>query len=248
MKSSTSMRADQALVHRGLVDSREKAQRLIMAGKVRLNDRGVAKPSEKVIPTDRLWLVAEEKYVSRGGHKLEAALDHFRISVEGKTCLDAGASTGGFTDCLLQRGAARVFCVDVGENQLAPKLVNDPRVVVRDKLNARNLAPRDVEEAHINLVTADVSFISLRKVLPALWTCASGGTGFVTLIKPQFEAGKAQVGKGGVVRDPAVHEAVIKEIEVFVKQDLGGNWQGTIPSPILGPAGNQEFLAYFIKE
>lgn len=231
------------MVDRGLVASREKAQRLVMAGSVRVNGCPASKPSQAVKPEDELQLLAGEKYSSRGGLKLEAALDHFQISCKDLVCLDLGASTGGFTDCLLQRGARRVFAVDVGENQIAWKLRSDPRVIVLDKTNARHLNPAMLAEAP-DLVTADVSFISLTKVLPAAAACARAGADFVVLIKPQFEAGRRQVGKGGVVRDTAVHEQVITTIRRFAEEGLHASWRGVIESPIRGPAGNVEFLAH----
>ncbi len=239
-------RLDAAMVERGLAPSREKAQRLIMAGHVRVKGHPADKASRTVLPEDMVEVTTPEKYVSRGGLKLEAALDHFGISCEGRVCLDLGASTGGFCDCLLQRGARRVFAVDVGENQLAWKVRNDPRVRVLDKTNARHLEPALLDELP-DLITADVSFISLQKVLPAAMTCAQDGADFVVLIKPQFEAGREQVGHGGVVRDPSVHEQVIAEIRHFVEKSLHARWFGVMQSPLLGPAGNREFPAWFRK-
>lgn len=240
-------RLDSALVERGLVESREKAQRLIMAGQIRLKGVPASKASQKVGLDDSLEVLQKEKFVSRGGLKLEAALDHFGISCEGRVGLDLGASTGGFTDCLLQRGARRVHAVDVGENQIAWKLRSDPRVRVYDDTNARNMVPSMFDEIP-DLVTADVAFISLEKVLPAAWACAAAGADFVVLIKPQFEAGREQVGRGGVVRDPEVHRQVVERIQTFVEKTLNAVWRGVMQSPIEGPAGNKEFPAWFRKE
>jgi 23S rRNA (cytidine1920-2'-O)/16S rRNA (cytidine1409-2'-O)-methyltransferase len=235
-------RLDTALVGRGLVDSREKAKRLILAGAVRVNGQLAGKASELVPEDATLELQATEKFVSRGGYKLEAALAAFHIDCTGKSCLDLGASTGGFTDCLLQHGAARVLAVDVGKGQLAWKLRQDPRVVVRDEVNARNLTGEPVD-----LVTIDVSFISLTKVLPAAEKLLRAGGHLIALIKPQFEAGRKFVSKGGVVRDSAVHERVKTEVVEFATGPLGLRLLGVCDSPLLGPAGNKEFLAGFVK-
>ncbi len=237
-------RLDVALVERGLVDSREKAQRLIMAGKVRVNDVPAGKASVKVRSEDVLRVLEDEKFVSRGGYKLEAALQQFAINCAGWICLDVGASTGGFTDCLLQHGAKRVFAVDVGENQIAWKLRSDPRVRVLDHQNARYLDRGLVDET-VDFVTADVSFISVCKVLPAVLACAKPDAQAVILIKPQFEAGREHVGEGGVVRDSRVHEQVVMAVRAFVEQELKAVWRGVIQSPLEGPAGNKEFLAWF---
>ena len=237
-------RLDVWLVEHGLVESREKAQRLIMAGQVRLNGTIASKASQKVREQDNLELTGKEKFVSRGGLKLEAALKQFRISCKNKVCLDLGASTGGFTDCLLQHGARRVFAIDVGKNQIAWKLRADPRVRVLDQTNARYLEPTLFDEL-ADIVTADVSFISLCKVLPAARRCAKDKADFVVLIKPQFEAGREFVERGGVVRDAQVHKEVIKKIRLFVEKSLNAKWQDVMESPIQGPAGNKEFLAWF---
>jgi 23S rRNA (cytidine1920-2'-O)/16S rRNA (cytidine1409-2'-O)-methyltransferase len=237
-------RLDVALVERELVDSREKAQRLILAGQVRVNGHPAGKASQPVKSEDTLEVQTPERFVSRGGLKLEAAIQHFHIDCQNRVCLDIGASTGGFTDCLLQHGARRVYAVDVGENLIAWKLRNDPRVRVIGKINARYLTAASIEEP-AELVTADVSFISLTKVLPAVKSCARPDASFVVLIKPQFEAGREQVERGGVVRDPQVHQRVIEEIRIFVETKLSGAWRGVIESPITGPAGNREFLAWF---
>jgi 23S rRNA (cytidine1920-2'-O)/16S rRNA (cytidine1409-2'-O)-methyltransferase len=238
-------RLDQALVERGLCESREKAKRAIMAGLLRINNQIAKKPSDAVKPEDELALDAGEKYVSRGGAKLEHALRHFGLDLQGITAVDFGASTGGFTDCLLQAGAAKVFAIDVGQGQLAWKLRRDPRVVVMDKTNARELAPAKFPQpfSRVNLVVIDCSFISLRKILPAAVALLRAPGRIVALIKPQFEAGKAEADKGaGVITDPAVHERVINELRQFVERDLRLNWRGVTESPLKGPAGNREFL------
>ena len=238
-------RVDGALVERGLCASREQAKRAILAGQVRINGQLARKPSDKARTVDQIELAAPEKYVSRGGYKLEHALDHFHVAVAGVTAIDLGASTGGFTDCLLQRGAAKVFAVDVGQAQLAWKLRCDPRVVVMEKTNARHLTPAGFPPlfAPADLVVVDCSFISLRKILPAaiaLWR-ASGK--IIALIKPQFEAGKAEADRGaGVIRDPAVHQRILAELSAFAAGLPGVSWRGVTESPILGPAGNKEFL------
>ncbi len=235
------------MVVRGLVLSREKAQRLIMAGQVRLNGHPASKPSQSVKPDDEIQVLEGEKFVSRGGQKLDAALERFGVPCKDRVCLDLGASTGGFTDCLLQRGARRVFSVDVGENQIAWKLRSDPRVTVLDDTNARNLKPDMLGEAP-DLVTADVSFISLTKVLPAAVACARPGADFVVLIKPQFEAGRGKVEHGGVVRDPGVHRQVIESVRSFAEEKLNAEWRDVMESPIQGPAGNREFMAHFVMK
>lgn len=238
-------RLDQALVERGLCDSRERAKRSILAGQVRINGRTAAKASDNIREADELSLDAGEKYVSRGGHKLEHALRHFQLAVDGLIAADLGASTGGFTDCLLQHGAARVYAVDVGQGQLAWKLRQDPRVVVMERTNARHLRPAALPPpfAGAGLVVIDCSFISLKKILPAAVALLTADGRIVALVKPQFEAGKAEVDKGrGVIRDPAVHERVLDELESFVAAQPGLAWRGTVESPLLGPAGNKEFL------
>jgi len=243
-------RLDQVLVERGLCPSREKAKRAIMAGQVKVNDRIASKASDAVKARDQLKLVAGEKYVSRGGHKLEHALRHFQLQVAGFNALDLGASTGGFTDCLLQAGAARVFAVDVGQGQLAWKLRQDSRVVVMEKLNARNLSVADFPQPFLpfDLVVIDCSFISLRKILlPAVALLRSLGN-IVALVKPQFEAGRAEADKGGgVIADPAVHERVLRELREFVGAQSALRWRDVTESPLLGPAGNKEFLVLLEK-
>jgi len=212
-------RLDQALVERGLCESREKAKRAIMAGLVKINEQLAQKPSDSVQPHDQLRLVAREKFVSRGGFKLEHALDHFHLNVTGQIAIDLGASTGGFTDCLLQRGAARVYAVDVGQGQLAWKLRRDSRVVVMERTNARKLTPDAFPQpfSPADLVVIDCSFISLRKILPAAVALLPASGKIVALIKPQFEAGKAEADRGeGVIKDPVVHQRVLQQIKQFV--------------------------------
>ena len=238
-------RLDQALVERGLCESREKAKRAIMAGQVRINEHLARKPSDSVKPEDELTLAAPERFVSRGGLKLEHALNHFHLDVSGQTAIDLGASTGGFTDCLLQRGAAKVYAVDVGQGQLAWKLRHDPRVVVMEKTNARALTPASFPPPFVpaDLVVIDCSFISLRKILPPAVALLRPSGKIVALIKPQFEAGKAEADRGaGVIRDPAIHQRVLRELNQFVTACGGLRWLGVTESPVLGPAGNKEFL------
>lgn len=235
---------------RGICESREKAKRAVMAGLVRVNGQVARKASDSVRETDLLSLDAVEKFVSRGGHKLEHALQHFSIAVAGLTAVDLGASTGGFTDCLLQHGAACVFAVDVGQGQLAWKLRNDARVVVLEKTNAREIKRSQLSAVSgqrgpdLQLVVVDCSFISLRKILPAAVGLLDDSGRIVALVKPQFEAGKAEADKGeGVITDPAVHARVLAELEAFVKAELPAiAWRGVTESPLLGPAGNKEFL------
>ena len=243
-------RLDVALVERGLCESREKAQRAIMAGQVRINDQTARKPSDSIKDTDSLTVEGGEKFVSRGGFKLEHALHHFALNVQGVTAVDLGASTGGFTDCLLQNGAAKVFAVDVGQGQLAWKLRNDPRVVVMEKTNARELTPHRFPQPFTaaEFVVIDCSFISLRKILPPAIALLRPAGRIVALIKPQFEAGKAEADKGaGVITEPAIHARVLHEIEQFVSATSGISWHGCTESPLLGPAGNKEFLALIEK-
>lgn len=244
------LRLDQALVERGLCSSREKAKRLIMAGQVKVNGAPARKPSDWVRATEVLTVEATERFVSRGGQKLEHALRQFRLDVQGWTAIDVGASTGGFTDCLLQHGAARVYAVDVGQGQLAWKLRRDPRVVVMEKTNARTLGAASFPEPFMpaDLVVIDCSFISLRKIIPASIALVRPCGKIVALIKPQFEAGKLEADRGaGVIRDPEIHERVLRELEQFVQALTGIRWSGTTPSPVLGPAGNREFLALIEK-
>jgi 23S rRNA (cytidine1920-2'-O)/16S rRNA (cytidine1409-2'-O)-methyltransferase len=239
-------RLDTQLVARGLALSREKAKRLILAGVVRVNGQLASKASDLVEEDAALDVQAAEKYVGRGGHKLEAALDAFHVRCGDTVCVDIGASTGGFTDCLLQHEAKRVHSVDVGKGQLDWKLRQDPRVVVHDELNARYITTDDMGEA-ADIVTIDVSFISLQKVLPAVVGLLRAGGVIVALIKPQFEAGRKFVKRGGVVRDSDVHECVKAGITRFAVETLRLRLIGLIPSPLLGPAGNKEFLIGLLK-
>jgi 23S rRNA (cytidine1920-2'-O)/16S rRNA (cytidine1409-2'-O)-methyltransferase len=240
-------RLDQALVERGLCDSREKAKRLILAGAIRINGHPAKKASDNIRLADVITVDAPEKFVSRGGHKLEHALAYFQLEVTGLTVLDLGASTGGFTDCLLQRGAAKVFAVDVGQGQLAWKLRSDPRVIVMEKTNARFLKLENFP-ALADLVVVDCSFISLKKILPPAVPLLKVAGKIIALIKPQFEAGKAEADKGrGVITDAAIHDRVLAELEEFVTAQAGLCWRGVIESPLLGPAGNKEFLALIEK-
>lgn len=243
-------RVDQTLFDRGLCASREQAKRLILAGQVRINGQVVHKPSDQAKAADLLTVAAPEKYVSRGGLKLEHALRNFNLSVSGLTTIDLGASTGGFTDCLLQHGARKVYAVDVGQGQLAWKLRQDPRVVVMEKTNARELTPATFPAPFepVGLLVADCSFISLQKIIPAAVALLQRSGKIVALIKPQFEAGKREADKGGgVIRDPAVHERVLQELRAFVTAELGLTWIAVVESPLLGPAGNKEFLALIEK-
>jgi 23S rRNA (cytidine1920-2'-O)/16S rRNA (cytidine1409-2'-O)-methyltransferase len=238
------VRLDQLLVVRGLCPSREQAQRLILAGEVKVGTRVAARPAERIADDAPVEVKARPRFVGRGGLKLEAALDAFGIDVSGLVCLDVGSSTGGFTDCLLQRGAARVHAFDVGTNQLAYKLRRDPRVRVRERFNCRFLTPADVGEP-VSLAVADVSFISLTLVLPAVAACVVADDGcIVCLIKPQFELAPADVGRGGIVRDSAAREAAVARIQNHVAARPGWQWAGLIESPITGTDGNVEFFAW----
>jgi 23S rRNA (cytidine1920-2'-O)/16S rRNA (cytidine1409-2'-O)-methyltransferase len=243
-------RLDTSLVERGLCASREKARRAVMAGQVRVNGQLARKPSDSVRDGDEVMLAAPEKYVSRGGFKLEHALHHFQIAVRGATVVDLGASTGGFTDCLLQHGAARVYAVDVGQGQLAWRLRQDPRVVVMEKTNARHLTPASFPSPFTSaeLVVIDCSFISLRKILPAAIALLHPLGKIAALIKPQFEAGRDEANRGaGVITDPDVHARVLRELEVFVQAIPGVCWRGVTESPLRGPSGNKEFLVLIEK-
>jgi len=239
-------RLDVLLVERGLAESREKAQRLILAGAVRINGQIADKAGRPCATDVALELEKPPRFVGRGGEKLEEAFVRFALDVRGLCCLDIGASTGGFTDCLLQHGAARIYAVDVGHGQLDWRLRTDPRVVVMDGVNARHLDPTYFPEPG-QFAVADVSFISLTLILPAVTRLLVPGAGLVTLIKPQFEAGRDQVGKGGVVRDQAVRLATVERVRRFGTQELGLEWRGSCDSPIAGPAGNVEVLAWWRK-
>ncbi|PTQ11507.1 TlyA family rRNA (cytidine-2'-O)-methyltransferase [Sphingomonas oleivorans] len=241
IRSSHTVRADQLLVDRGLVESRARGQALILAGLVYVADRKVAKAGQ-ALPLDAAIEVRgrDHPWVSRGGIKLAHALDHFGWDVTGAVAIDVGSSTGGFTDVLLTKGAARVYAVDSGTNQLAWKLRQDERVIVHERTNARHLTAAEIVEP-VDLVVCDASFISLAKVLETPLSFAKPGAGLIALVKPQFEAGREEVGKGGVVRDPAVHERVCAEAAEWVAAQ-GWTVEGIVPSPITGPEGNVEFL------
>ena len=234
-------RLDTLLVNRGLFPSREQAQRAIMAGEVRVGDNVVDKASAQFQPEADVSVEAASRYVGRGGTKLEGALRDFGIEPAALTALDIGASTGGFTDCLLQQGARKVYAVDVGHGQLAWKIRNDPRVVVREKLNARFLSRTDVPEP-IDLCVIDVSFISLTLILPRAFELVSPNGVILALIKPQFELQASDVGRGGIVRDAALHEKAQAKIRDFVTA-AGHEFVGVFPSAITGADGNQEFFA-----
>jgi 23S rRNA (cytidine1920-2'-O)/16S rRNA (cytidine1409-2'-O)-methyltransferase len=237
-------RADQLLVEQGLAESRAKAQALILAGLVSTGGRRIDKPGTALAEDTELALAGRDHpWVSRGGVKLAFALDHFALDPDGMIALDIGASTGGFTDVLLARGAARVHAVDVGRGQLAWKLRQNPRVVVHEGMNARYLSRAEIPEP-IDLVTCDASFIGLATVLPAPLALTAGRASLVALIKPQLEAGPAEVGKGGVVRDPAVHRAVCDRVVVWIGAQPGWSVIGIADSPLTGPAGNREFLIH----
>jgi len=238
-------RLDQLLVGQGFFSSREQARRAILAGHVSIGTRVAAKPSEMFDEQTPIAVKPIRKYVGRGALKLESALDHFKIDVHGKTALDIGASTGGFTDCMLQRGAEKVYAVDVGYGQLDWKLRNDPRVVVIEKMNARFLTRERVQEL-VDLCVIDVSFISLTLILPNAIALLKADGVILTLIKPQFELQRSDVGKGGIVRDPRLHQEAQDKIVAFVN-DLGHVVDGIAPAAIKGADGNQEFFACIRK-
>jgi len=242
------LRIDQLLTERGLAESRQKAQALLLAGQVLVDEQKVDKPGRMVARDAAIRVLGRLRYVSRAGVKLEAALDHFGISVEGLICADLGASTGGFTDCLLQRGARAVYAFDVGKGQLAWKLQSDARVTVRDEFNVRNLTAADLPD-ELAFVCMDLSFISITKILiplkKAIEARFAGNAGatvdIVALVKPQFEAGREDVGKGGIVRDPEVRQRTLDAVAVF-SEEIGYEVLGDIPSPLPGAEGNIEFL------
>lgn len=236
-------RLDVLVTTLGLCDSREQAQRLILAGEVSVKGQVVTKPGTKVDDTLPVTIKNKPRYVSRGGLKLEGALRTFPVRAEGKVCLDIGSSTGGFTDCLLQNGAMRVHAVDVGTNQLVWKLRNDPRVIVKEQFNARYMTPEDLGEK-VQLIVSDVSFISLTKILPAAYSCLEEGGDLLVLIKPQFELQPEDIGAGGIVRDPLLHQRAVDKIHDFVSNELHREWMGVADSPITGMEGNKEFLAW----
>lgn len=235
------VRADQLLVARGLAESRTRAQALIMAGLVYCGERKLAKAGDLLAPDSDLEVRGKDHpWVSRGGIKLDHGLSHFGFEVKGMTALDIGSSTGGFTDVLLTRGASRVYAIDVGTNQLAWSLRQDDRVIVHERTNARHLDPALIAEP-VDIVVCDASFIALSKVLERPLSLARPGALLVALVKPQFEAGRDEVGKGGVVRDPAVHQRVCAEAAAWVESQ-GWTVDGVVESPITGPEGNKEFL------
>jgi 23S rRNA (cytidine1920-2'-O)/16S rRNA (cytidine1409-2'-O)-methyltransferase len=245
-------RVDLLLVERGLVPSRERARALILAGRVLIREQKVDKPGATVPADAPIRLLGEDQpYVSRGGLKLAAALSHWQIAVEGRACLDVGASTGGFTDCLLQHGAAHVTAIDTGFGQIAMKLRGDPRVRLLERFNARFLAPgalaTEQGSPELNLLAMDVSFISATLLLEPVFAAAPAITEAVILVKPQFEAGRGHVGKGGIVRDPEAHQLAIDKVADCVRS-LGWEVVETIPSPITGMEGNREFLLYARKD
>ena len=238
-------RLDNLVVARGMAESKEQAQRLILAGLVRVGGHPATKAGHKFPEDAAIEVAARPRFVGRGGDKLEGAFAAFGLDVTGKDCLDVGASTGGFTDCLLQHGAARVVALDVGRDQLHWKIRQDPRVVVIEGFNARNLTAADLP-FQPQFAVVDVAFISLRLILPPMATVLAEGSELVSLIKPQFEAGREQA-PGGVVRDPAIREAVVATIRAFGEAHTALQWLGVAPSPLLGPEGNVEFLAHWRK-
>jgi 23S rRNA (cytidine1920-2'-O)/16S rRNA (cytidine1409-2'-O)-methyltransferase len=245
-KKANKVRIDLLLVDRGLVESRERAQAMIIAGQVLVNNRKEDKAGSRVPEDADIRILGEQlRYVSRGGLKLEAALREFTVDVQGKTALDVGASTGGFTDCLLQHGAGKVYAVDVGYGQMAWKLRQDPRVIIIERVNIRHIDPALVPEP-IDIAVIDVSFISLEKVVPSILQFLKPPTEIIALIKPQFEVGKGQVGKGGIVRDESARTAAIERVTSFFRE-TGFEVRGVIPSPITGQDGNVEYLIHAEK-
>ena len=236
-------RLDKVIKQRRLIRSRSRAQRMIEAGRVKVDGRIVDRPGHPVDPEAAIEILAFETYVSRGGEKLEAALEQFRIDPRGKVCLDVGASTGGFTDCLLQRKAAKVFAIDVGHDQLHPSLRRDPRVVVREGLNARYLEPHDIG-VPIDLAVIDVSFISLKLVLPPLAEILVQGGDLVALVKPQFEVGRDNLPPDGVVKDHSLRVHAVAEVRRFIEDETAWSVVGEMPSPIEGEKGNTEFFMH----
>ena len=237
-------RLDQLVVEHGLAESREQARRYILAGWIRVDSQPATKPGNTYPADAHLERIGVQRFVSRGGEKLEGAFEAFGFSVEGLDCLDVGASTGGFTDCLLQHGARHVVAVDVGHGQIHPRLLADPRVTSREGFNARYTPAADLPYRPAFAVT-DVSFISLTLILPPMAAVLAEGGGIVALIKPQFEAGREQVERGGVVRSDEVRRAVVDRIVAFGTGELGLRCEGVVPSPLRGPAGNVEFLSYW---
>lgn len=249
-RTKNGSRLDCALTERGLCDSREKARRSVLAGQVRVNQQIVDKPSRQVSQKDLLEVQAPQRFVSRGGYKLEHALKLFQVEATGCRAVDLGASTGGFTDCLLQYGASRVVSVDVGHGQLAWKLRQDPRVICLEKTNARHLSlarfPADFLPC--DLVVVDCSFISLRLILPAAFSLLRTRGKLIALVKPQFEAGKREADRGeGVITDPLIHARILTELETFAATLPHVSWLASTQSPLIGPAGNREFLTLLEK-
>ncbi len=243
----TKERVDLLMVSKGLAESQDLAKRLIMAGKVKINGHVFSKAGLTVDSDSHIELETPPKYVSRGGFKLEAALKNFHVDVNGRVCADIGASTGGFTDCLLQNGAKKVYSFDVGKGQLHWKLTNDSRVHIIDDFNARTMTG-DIIPEKVDLATIDVSFISLTMIMPAAVSIMNQGGVFLVLIKPQFEAERQNVEKGGVVRDSKVHQQVVDKITTFAVKEMNLHYHGVCESPITGPAGNVEFLAHFQRD
>jgi 23S rRNA (cytidine1920-2'-O)/16S rRNA (cytidine1409-2'-O)-methyltransferase len=247
-------RIDQLLVDRGIVESRHKAQALLLAGRILVNEQKIEKPGQQVDPQAEIRVLHKVQFASRAGAKLQGALDHFQIQVEGRVCADLGASTGGFTDCLLQNGASEIYAFDVGHGQLDWKLRSNPRIVVRDGFNVRNLSPGDLS-ADVSFVCIDLSFISVTKILIPLRDALLAHAGqnnelnpakpvdIIALVKPQFEVGKGEVGKGGIVRDQAKRLRALEAVSEFARR-IDYDVVGSIPSPVAGAEGNQEFLLY----
>jgi len=239
------IRLDQLLMERGLVESREKAKRLVLAGQVQVAGYPFSKPGHLLAPDHDVVLKEVARFVSRGGNKLIGAIETFELDLTDKICIDIGSSTGGFTDCMLQQGAAKIYAVDVGKGQLHWKLREDQRVIVMEGVNARYLRPEEIGEL-VDFASMDISFISLTKILPSVQRLLKPAGTVVSLIKPQFEAGREAVSKGrGVITDPRIHQAVIARIRTFGIEELGLQWMGLTPSPLKGPKGNIEFLAHW---
>jgi 23S rRNA (cytidine1920-2'-O)/16S rRNA (cytidine1409-2'-O)-methyltransferase len=236
-------RLDKVIKQRHLIRSRTRAQRMIEAGRVKVNGQIIDRPGHPIDPEAEIEVLGYETYVSRGGEKLEAALEQFRVEPKGRVCLDVGASTGGFTDCLLQHGAAKVYAIDVGHDQLHPKLRSDPRVVVREGLNARYLEPRDIGDP-IDLIVADVSFISLKLILPPLVDILARSGELILLVKPQFEVGKDALPPTGVVRDAALQARALNDVTRFIESDTPWHVLEDMVSPIEGEKGNVEFFVH----
>ena len=234
-------RLDKVIKGRRLIRSRSRAQRMIEAGRVKVDGTVITRPGHPIDPEAEIEILAYEKYVGRGGEKLEAALDAFRIDPRGAVCLDIGASTGGFTDCLLQHGAAKVYAVDVGHDQLHPNLRRDPRVIVREGLNARYLEPEDIGE-EIEIATIDVSFISLRLIIPPLDEIIAKDGGIIVLFKPQFEAGKGSLPRDGVIKDAAERAGLLEGFKRFVEGETPWTVSSVLPSPLSGKGGNEEYF------